>query len=200
MNIRFVSSQLAAWICDGASPSKQAAQHARPAGHRRLPSRQHQPHVLREHRHEGLPQPRVEQPEELIGVQDQHDLMAELAKPPRGSLGSRQVTPGLWFQRCKQATLGRLDRTAVQSNDCRAAGARLDAEGFDECRLADAGDAVDEHDERAAHREHGAEDGHLVLTPDQPRCLLVQQLADGLAHGMIVGRWSIRPRSGSRSA
>ena len=78
-------------------------------------------------------------------------------------------------------SVGSIERQS-KSEHGRPGGPCLDAERLDQRRLADAGDPMDEHDERAALAEQPAKDVHLVVAPDQPCRLLVDQLADGLGH------------------
>ncbi len=181
-------------ILERKSP-KEPAHGARPAGHGRLPTRQDEPDLVRQGGHERLAQPWIEQPSELVRVENEHDPFTESVQPGRGGLGGGQLATRLAFERGEEPSLGRLDRAAVQSEDGRPVGPCLDAERLDKRRLADAGDPVDEHDERAALAEQPAKDVHLVVAPNQPSRLLVDQLANGLGHRVILRRPSITRRS-----
>jgi hypothetical protein len=98
---------------------QQVAEITDPGGDRRLPAGQRQPGVVAQARHEFLPQPGVQQPELLVGIENQHHPFAEAAER-RGRLGHRGHRPGLarWLspqcpdravERGEETALGRLD-------------------------------------------------------------------------------------------
>ena len=103
--------------------------------------------------------------------------------------------PVLAFERAEESSLGGLDRAAVQSKNSYPDSPCLDAERLDKRRLADAGDSMDKHDEWAALADQSAKDVHLAVAPNQPCRLLVDQLANGLGHRVILRCASIKPRS-----
>src|SRR5439155_10967316 len=185
-------------ILERESP-KESAQGARPAGHGRLATGQDDPDRVRQGREEGLAQPWIQQPKQLVCVENEDDPLTELVQPGRGGLGGGELATRLAFERGEEPSLGRLDRASVESEDGRPGGPCLDAKRLDKSRLADAGDSMDEHDERAALTQQPAKDAHLVVTPNQPCRLLIDQLANGLGHGVILRCGSIRPRSRSKS-
>jgi hypothetical protein len=104
----------------------------------------------------------------------------------RCSLGGREFPAGLGLERGKEPSRRRLDRATIQIEHRRPAGARLDTEGFDQRRLADPRDAMDEDDEWATLDEQAAKDAQLIVAPDKPSRLLVHQVTDGLGHGVSV--------------
>ncbi len=57
--------------------AEQVAEGALPPRHRRLPAGQHDPHVRAQPRHEPPQEPRVEQPEDLVRVEDEDDRIAQ---------------------------------------------------------------------------------------------------------------------------
>ena len=77
--------------------AEQRAERALPAGHRRLAPGQDDPHALAQRRDERLLQPGVEQAEHLVGIEHEHDPLAEAvepATPPRlGSATRRRLRP-----------------------------------------------------------------------------------------------------------
>ena len=177
--------------------AEEDAKGARPARHRRLAPRHDDPHVVAQGRHERLAEPRVQEPQELVRVDDDDDPSTEAAQPGRRGLGGREVAACLGLERGKEPSCRGLDRATIQIEHRRPGAPGLDAERLDQRRLADPRDAMDEDDEWATLAEQAAEDAQLVVPPDEPGGLFVHQVTDGLRHALSVLRVSIKPRPGS---
>ena len=126
---------------------EQRAERALPAGHRRLAAGQDHPDAVAQRRDERPLQPRVEQAEDLVGVEHEHDALTEAVEPGRrlgraGRGDARRVR-----QRRQEPPLRWLDRPAVEVEHRRATVAGLVRERLDERRLAHAREAVDEDDQ-----------------------------------------------------
>ena len=81
---------------------------------------------------------------------------------------------------------GRLDGATVEPEDDRAASAGLAREGFDERGLAHATDPMDEDDQRAFGAEDLVQERALLFASDEARALVVDALADGEGHDVLL--------------
>ena len=90
--------------------AEQRAERALPAGHRRLAPGQDDPHAVAQRRDERLLQPGVEQPEDLVGVEHEHDALAE-AVEPGGRLGRARRARRRSRPRAPTGTLARSARS-----------------------------------------------------------------------------------------
>ena len=112
--------------------AEQRAQHARPCHQRRFATRDHDPDVGVEGRNERLSNPRVEDAEDFVGVQDENDALTQAAQPDGGILERRYLGAGRAAEGAEEAALRGLDGSAVQPQDGCAAGPGLDREGLGE--------------------------------------------------------------------
>src|SRR5262245_25952842 len=136
-----------------------------PACDRRLAARHDKARVVSESWCEYLADPAVEQAKNLVRVEYEHHALAPKARQALGgvfSAGRRSSDGG--SETLQETAFGRLDRTAVDLHDRFATASRLPGKRLDECRLADAGDAVDEDNERAALLQR-LEEGVLLHGP-----------------------------------
>ncbi len=127
---------------------EQPTQRPRPAGHGRLAPRQHDTDVACKRGQERLAEPRIQQAEQLIRIEDEDHPIAELREPVRGVLRRSQVAARPAFECGQEPPLRRLDGPAVETEHRRPVRPGRDFERMGKRRLADAGDPVDEDDER----------------------------------------------------
>jgi hypothetical protein len=119
-----------------------------PIGHRRLPAAQDHSHIRRQGRKEYFSQPDVEEPEDLIRVERQHDPFAESAETNRHGARRAGLAASGPRQAMKKTSLRRLDAPTVQSDDRHTAGSCRRCKRAEQGALADAGNAVDVHEPR----------------------------------------------------
>ena len=151
-------------------PSEESAQGARPTGHRRLPARQDD-RTLSVRAGRNAWRSHGSRSRRARTCRARARPVHRVAQPRRGGLRGGQLTARLAFERGEEPSLGWLDRATVQSEYGRPGGPGLDAERLDECRLADAGDAMDEHDEGAVLSEHRRRTSISSLRPTRrPAC------------------------------
>ena len=133
----------------------------RPLEHRRLASRDHHAHARPERRQQLVTQPRISNPEHLVGVDHHH--RATPARE-RGEVvgrrdGHRRVDRR--GQTTQEPLLGRLDRPAVDRHDADPEPFALLAESREQRRLPDARDPVHEAHARAVLLQNPEEHGQL---------------------------------------
>ena len=168
---------------------EEAAELERPGVDRRVATGEDDPDVVVEGRHERLAQPRIERPDELVPIEREDDALPERREPRDRAVDVRQHLAGGRGKPAEEAADRRLDRATVQQHGDGPTLARLDQERLEQPRLADAADAVDEHDQRLDVVEHLAEDEPLGVAPDETR---------GPPLGHQSRRLTPRRRTGSR--
>ena len=96
------------------------ARRCQPVRDRRLAACEHQADVRAKGREKRLAQPRVEEAKDFVGVEDQHDAVAQAPNPLRDR--SQRRCPGAdgRCQTVNEAAVRRLDGPAVQQHDGRA--------------------------------------------------------------------------------
>ena len=110
-----------------------------------------------------------------LGAERGRDLgeRARLAAEPRS-------------ERVEEASFRRLDRAPVQGHDGGAALACVRSERREQRGLADAGEAVDEHDDRHVLTDELQQRSALAVTPHEPGRLPVEQRAECRSHASQV--------------
>ena len=162
-----------------------------PGGDRRLPAGQRQPGVVAQARHQFLPQPGVQQPELLVGIENQHHPVTEAAERV-GGVGDRRHRPGRAgrprpqhpdrpAERGEEAALGGLDAAAVQADDGGAARSRVLGERGQQRGFPDPRDAVHGHDQRAVALGQSEQHRPLRLPADHRGRPGAQQRSQGPA-------------------
>src|SRR5437867_8137748 len=116
----------------------------KPIGHSRLPAAQDHSHIRRQGRKEHFSQPDVEEPEDLVSVEHQHDPFAEMAETNGHRAGRAGLAPDSPRQAMKKTSLRRLDAPTVQSDDRHTAGSCRRCKRAEQSAFADAGYSVDE--------------------------------------------------------
>ena len=124
--------------------------------------------VLGKPGHELLPQPRVEQPQALVGVDDEDDAAV--------------VAVERVAERGEEPALGRLERAAVERHDGRATGPGVGRGGAEQRRLADAGDPVHERHDRRVALDEIQQRRPLATTPDERDKALVEHRLQRARH------------------
>ena len=193
----------------GEIPERQA-QYERAPARRRVPDRdgglaacQDEARVVAQRGSEEPADPAVEQAQDLVGVDDQHDALAEPRQALGRLLGARRRASDGASEGIQESRLGRLDRAAVDLHHRRARVARLAGERLQQRRLADAGDAVHEDDEAAALLERPEQGGLLRGPADDLGRPFLDELANRPAHLKRPSCWrtlgdAIVSGSGSR--
>jgi hypothetical protein len=148
----------------------QRAERRAPDGAGRVARGEHDASVLRQRRQELQPQPAVEQPQPLCGVDQQHDR----------AVGGCQRR----LHRGQEAVRRRLDHAPVDGDDGRAARAGLGPEGAQQRRLARARHAMDDGHERPVVVEQRRERRQLLLATDERGAPLRQQRSERAGHGV----------------
>ena len=148
--------------------AQQLAERRAPDGARRVARRDDDARVRGQRGQERQPQPAVEQPQPLGGVDHEHDRAVDG--------GERRLDGG------EEALRRRLDPAPVDGDDGRAALGRLGSEGAQQRGLAGAGDAVDHGHERPVVVEQRGQRRQLVLAADQRGAPLREQRSEGPAH------------------
>ena len=114
---------------------KQATHADRPARQRRLASGEDDAGVVPEGRDEGLLQPEIDRPQDLIAIEDEDDAIAE-GREPGGGIGRRaRSATGRARDRRQEAARRGLDGSGVEEEDDRAARSGLGRERLDEADL-----------------------------------------------------------------
>ena len=142
--------------------------------------------VVAQSRCEDPADPAVEQAQDLVGVQDQHDALAKPRQSLGRLLGTCRGAPDGRSEGLQEAALGRLDRAAIDAHDRRTEIPRLAGERLEQRGLAHAGDAVHEDHELAALLEHPEQGGLLRGAADDLRRSLLDELAHCPAHSACL--------------
>jgi hypothetical protein len=140
----------------------------RPFEHRGVAPGDDEAQFRRQRRNQNVSQPGIGDAEHLIGV-DEHDASASW-------LPARRV------ERRAKARLGRIDGCAVDSPHLRSGPLHSARERVEQCRLADARDAVDERDTRPARVEHALQGRELPLPPLQHDAVAHRDKSASLRH------------------
>ena len=119
-----------------------------PRERRQIPAHDDEPGVARQRRKELPPEPGLGDAERLVPVDPKYDAAAHGRKARHGI--SVVALPDRPAQLTEEAARGRLDAPAVDPEDGCAAFARTRHERPEQRGFTDAGDAVDERDERTA--------------------------------------------------
>ena len=125
----------------------------RPFEHRSVAPGDDEAQFRRQRRNQFVPQPGIGDAEHLIGV-DEHDASASW-------LPARRV------ERRAKARLRRIDGRAVDPPHLSSGPSHSAREGVEQCRLADARDAVDERHTRPVRVEHALKGRELALPSRQ---------------------------------
>ena len=165
---------------------EQLAQLGRPRRDRLVTTGEQEPRGVGDARQQHLADPVVEQREGLVVVDGEHRprrLRAERGRDLRERAGLAAEPRG---ERVEEASLRRLDRAPIQGHDGGAALTRVRGERREQRRLADAGEAVDEHDDRHVLTDELQQRGPLAVTPDELGRLPVEQRAECRSHASQV--------------
>ena len=137
---------------------------------------------------EVLAEPGIHQPEELVVIQREHDGSSE----PGQVLHERARRPGCADHCVVQASLGRLDRPAVERDDTRAPGPGAAQERPQQRRLADPRDPVQEDDANVVFERQTQQRAELVVPTDAGDWLALEPdespsaECDGIRFGLRV--------------
>src|SRR6478735_2566852 len=117
-------------------PERDAAEEipegARPAGHRGFAPRKDDPSVVRQGRQECLPQPRVQESEQLVRVDEEDDPCPTLTQTGRCVVRRLELATRSGFEGGEEPTWRRFDGPSVQAQDGRTGRTCLESEGFDQ--------------------------------------------------------------------
>ena len=184
---------------------------SQPAGDRRLSAGEHDAGRIGKRRHEDLAQPRVDQPKDLVVIDDDDRSGRDLAQSGVQPFGCRALAAQRRGERVVDPAVRRFEGPAIELDDGRPGVPRVVRETGNEGRLADAGNAVNVDDERLvagdgfeectqflrpANEADGAPIAHAVAdtgrqaTSDQPP----QRPGSGRFPGTAGG--SVNPRNG----
>ena len=161
---------------------EQVAQRRRPRRDRLVATGKQEPGGVGDAREQHLADPVVEERERLVVVDREHGPCRLRAERGRDLRERARLAAELRSERVEEASFRRLDRARVQRHDSGATLTRVRSERREQCRLAHAGETVDEHGNRHIVTDEAQQSGPLAVAPDEPSRLPVEQRAERRSH------------------
>ena len=161
---------------------EQVAQRRRPGRDRLVATGQKEPAGIGDAREQHLADPVVEEREGFVVVDGEHcpcRLRAERGRDPRERA---RLAADLRGEHVEEASFRRLDRARVQGDDGGGALACVRGERREQGRLANTGEAMNEHGNRHVVTDEAQRGGPLAVAPDEPSRLPVEQRAERRSH------------------
>ena len=174
------------WQVPDGDDLEESAEPGRPVRDRRLAAGHHEARPVAERGHDDPAQPRIDRPQRVVLVEDDHHEGTQRAETVGQALHARELATGGHRQRGKEAALRRLDGGPVERDDGGTGGGCRRFEGAEDGGLADATQPMDVGHERAVRIEHASESCRLPLAPDQRAGALIDAVLDRRLHAVSM--------------